>query len=182
MDGPRSRSFALAFAAVLVLGTVALILFAERSLRSREAWTLAIEAEPTAAGWSLRAEPSRDVHLYVLVDVGESELRLVFPGPQDGQARPLPGGSPFVREVSAEAGAELLVLADPLPLWKLEERRARDREATAEGFVRLDPAVLAEVRGLPAGGARALAPSPPSRRSEEPTTVRGLYARRFAAS
>lgn len=179
MDGSRSRSFALTFTAVIVLGTVALVLFAERSLRSREDWTLTINAKPETGGrWSLEARPSRSIHLYALAKAEGDDFRLLFPGPRDhGEVS---AGAIFIADLLASPGAELLVLADPQPLWKLEEIRARGDDAPREGVL-VRSEVLAAVRGFPADGAVAVVPCPPHAPGvETETAVRGLYARRFA--
>ena len=181
MEGPRSRSFAIIFGGVMILAALTLIFVAERSLRSREIWSLRAQAEQIGDVWSLQVDPSRSVYLYAISEDVEGSLLLLFPLASDGEILPLPA-EPFARQLPAEPGTTLLVLADPRPLWSLEKARFRSGGENGPGPVPLTLDDVLSVRGmgpLPDGlpGARVsqiIAPGAP-----EPDRTRGLWARRF---
>jgi hypothetical protein len=185
MEGPRSRTFALGFAGVIILGAVALIFFGEKSLRSRESWSLHAVAEQNGDSWSLEALPSRSIYLYAVSEDREGGLHLLFPLEADRNAVPLPPDEPFVRTLPAESGATLLVLADPRPLWPLEKARSRFTGGGPEGPIRLTPADILSIRGmgpLPEGSGEVRVSQIFAPGASEPDHARGLWARRFPGS
>ena len=187
MESVRSRRFALLFGTIMVVLAVTLVVFAERAIRSRGEWTMEVRASEgrvsdVTASWTIELTPSVPAFVYAIVEGPDGSLRLHVAGPSPEVTEAIPPERTFPVTVRLDGGETLLVMADPRPLWSIEEARAKARRTHADGPWLLDLDSVLEVRGVPklpqgSSGARVSQVIPKGTDGED--RVRGLWARRW---